>query len=64
MVVRLLGSANLAGIGTSVLSPGRLVITYPVGKINDVYGRKVGLVLGLLLNLAGALIIGMSMVRS
>lgn len=61
MVVRLLGSANLAGIGTAILGLGRLLIAYPVGKINDAYGRKVGLVLGLLLSLVGALVTGASM---
>lgn len=61
MVVRLLGSANLAGLGTAILGLGRLAIAYPVGKINDTYGRKVGLLLGLLLSLVGALLTGASM---
>ncbi len=60
MVVRLLGSASLAGIGTSILGVGRFLVAYPVGKINDTYGRKVGMILGLLLSLIASLIIGLS----
>ena len=61
MVVRLLGSASLAGIGTSILGIGRFLVAYPVGKINDTYGRKVGMMLGLVLSLIASLIIGLSM---
>ncbi|MEK7353014.1 MAG: MFS transporter [Chloroflexota bacterium] len=61
MVARLLGSASLAGIGTSILGVGRFLIAYPVGKINDTYGRKVGMILGLSLSLVASLIIGLSM---
>ena len=64
MVVRLLGSANLAGLASSVLGAGRFLIAYPIGKVNDTYGRKVGLVLGLLLSLTGALLLGISMLAT
>ncbi|MBI4234311.1 MAG: MFS transporter [Chloroflexi bacterium] len=64
MVVQLLGSASLAGLGTSILGVSRFLVAYPVGKIADTYGRKPGLILGLLLALAGAIITGLSIPTS
>lgn len=61
MVVRLLGSASLAGIGFSILAFGRLISAYPFGKLADAYGRRVGLLLGLFLGLVGALLTGLAM---
>ncbi|MDP2728664.1 MAG: MFS transporter, partial [Dehalococcoidia bacterium] len=61
MVVRLLGSAALAGIGTSLVGAGRFLVSYPIGKITDTYGRKAGRLLGLSIGLVGSLLIGGSM---
>jgi MFS family permease len=58
IAVRMLGSPDLAGVGTSILGVSRLLIAYPVGYLTDRYGRKAGLMLGLLLTLVGTLIIG------
>jgi MFS family permease len=60
IVVRLLGSAGLAGVGTAILGGGRLIVAYPLGRVMDVYGRRVGLALGLLMGLTGAIVIGLS----
>ena len=47
IVVQMLGSATLSGLGTSILGVSRLIIAYPVGWLTDRYGRKAGLMLGL-----------------
>jgi MFS family permease len=64
MVVRLLGSANFAGIGLGITGASRFLVAYPIGKITDTYGRKAGLVLGLAVALVGACVIALSMAIS
>lgn len=61
MIERLLGSLALAGLGTSLLYVARLLIAYPVGWVMDTYGRKVGLMMGLVLSLVGAIGVGLAM---
>ena len=61
MIERLLGSLALAGLATSLQYAARLLVAYPVGWVTDVYGRKAGLLLGLVLSLAGAVVVGVSM---
>ena len=61
IVVQMLGSAALSGLGTSILGISRLIIAYPVGCLTDRYGRKSGLMLGLVLTLIGTLVIGLAM---
>src|SRR5215212_278135 len=63
IVVQMLGSAALSGLGTSILGVSRLLIAYPVGWLTDRYGRKAGLMLGLVLTLIGSLAIGVAMWR-
>src|SRR5215216_5748082 len=63
IVVQMLGSAALSGLGTSILGISRLVIAYPIGWLTDRYGRKAGLMLGLTLALIGSLVIGLAMAR-
>jgi Major Facilitator Superfamily len=60
IVARLLGSAHLAGMATSALRVSRFLVSYPIGRVADLYGRRVAVVLGLLLGLAGAVSIGLS----
>src|SRR5262244_1733977 len=60
IVVRLLGAAHLAGMAASTLGVSRLLVSYPIGRVADVYGRKIAIVLGLLLGLIGAVGIGLS----
>ncbi|HZO24433.1 MAG TPA: MFS transporter [Chloroflexota bacterium] len=61
IVVQMLGSAALSGLGSSILGVSRLIIAYPVGWLTDRYGRKAGLQLGLALTLVGTLVIGAAM---
>ena len=61
IVVQMLGSAALSGLGSSILGASRLIIAYPIGWLTDRYGRKAGLLLGLALTLVGTLVIGTAM---
>ncbi len=61
MVIALTGSASLAGIAVGVIGFSRFLVAYPVGKITDTYGRKPGILLGLVLALIGSVIVGLSM---
>ncbi len=61
MVVALTGSASLAGLSVGLFGLSRFVVAYPVGKISDAYGRKPGILLGLMLALAGSLALWQSM---
>ena len=60
MVVGLTGSASLAGLSVSLIGLSRFVVSYPVGKITDTYGRKPGILLGLVLALIGSVTLGLS----
>ena len=61
MVIGLTGSSSLAGLSVSLIGFSRFVVSYPVGKITDTYGRKPGILLGLALALVGALVLGASL---
>lgn len=61
MVVELLGSPGFAGIGLAILGVVRFLMSYPFGKLTDTYGRKPGVLLGLVVTTVGALIMGSSM---
>jgi MFS family permease len=61
MVVGLTGSAGLAGLSVSLVGLSRFLVSYPIGKITDTFGRKPGILLGLVLALAGAIILGLSL---
>jgi MFS family permease len=61
MVVAVTGSAGLAGLSVGLFGLSRFLVSYPVGKITDTYGRKPGIQLGLAIALAGALIVAGSM---
>ena len=60
LVVQMINNASLAGIGTSITGLSRLIIAYPIGRLTDAFGRRAGVVLGLLLTGCGAGIIGAS----
>jgi MFS family permease len=64
IIFRLMGSASLAGLATSMLGVSRLLVSYPIGKLTDVYGRKVGVILGLLVGIVGAIILSLSVLSS
>ena len=61
MVIALTGSAGLAGLSVGLIGLSRFLVAYPVGKITDTFGRKPGILLGLALALAGAVVVGFSM---
>ena len=61
MVIALTGSASLAGLSVGLIGLSRFLVSYPVGKITDTYGRKPGILLGLALALAGTIVLGFSM---
>lgn len=62
MIERLLGSVALAGIATSMIYVARVLVAFPIGWVMDTYGRKAGLLVGLLLSLVGTVGVGLSMV--
>jgi MFS family permease len=61
MVIALTGSASLAGLSVGLIGLSRFLVSYPVGKITDTYGRKPGILLGLVLALGGSIVLGLSM---
>lgn len=61
MVIALTGSASLAGLSVALFGLSRFLVSYPVGKVTDSYGRKPGIYLGLVLALIGAIVVGLSM---
>lgn len=64
MVAQLLASAALAGIGTSLLYVGRFVVAYPIGWVADAFGRRVALLIGLVMSLVGTILIGTAMMSA
>ena len=60
IAVRLIGSPAFAGVATSLLGLSRVLVSYPMGTVTDRYGRKVGLIAGLLVAMLGAVITGFS----
>ena len=61
MVIALTGSSALAGLSVALFGFSRFLVAYPVGKITDAHGRKPGILLGLMLAMAGALALWLSM---
>jgi MFS family permease len=61
MVIGLTGSASLAGLSVSLIGFSRFLVSYPIGKITDTYGRKPGILLGLVLALVGSVVLGFSL---
>ncbi|MBI4492327.1 MAG: MFS transporter [Chloroflexi bacterium] len=62
MVVALTTSAALSGLSVSLMGFSRFLVSYPVGRIMDTYGRKPALQMGLALGLVGAIVVGLAMV--
>jgi MFS family permease len=60
MVVAVTGSASLAGLSVGLFGLSRFLVSYPVGKVTDAYGRKPGIQLGLAVALVGALLVAWS----
>ena len=62
LVTQMIGSATLAGIGSSITGLSRFIVAYPIGRFTDAFGRKAGVILGLLLVGSGASITGVAAV--
>lgn len=60
MVIALTGKATLAGLSVGLIGLSRFLVSYPIGKITDTYGRKTGILFGLALALVGAILVGLS----
>ncbi|MDB5572705.1 MAG: putative arabinose efflux permease, family [Hyphomicrobiales bacterium] len=61
MVVSLTGSSALAGLSVGLIGLSRFLVAYPIGKITDTFGRKPGVMFGLVLALFGTLTLYASM---
>ncbi len=61
MVVSLTGSSALAGLSVGLIGLSRFLVAYPIGKITDTFGRKPGVLFGLVLALFGTLALYMAM---
>jgi MFS family permease len=64
MVIAVTGSASLAGLTVGLFGISRFLVSYPVGKITDTYGRKPGILFGQGLALIGSFISGLAMLES
>jgi MFS family permease len=62
MIVALSGSASLAGMSVGLFAVSRFLVAYAIGKVTDAYGRKPGILLGILLGTIGSVVIGLAMV--
>jgi MFS family permease len=58
MIIQVSGSADLAGLSVALIGLSRFLVSYPIGKITDTFGRKPGILLGLALALVGTLVVG------
>ena len=62
MVTTITGSVTWAGIGGTILAATQVVVSYPIGKLNDTYGRKFGMLASVVLGLGGASLLGTSLI--
>lgn len=61
MVLSLTGSTSLAGLSVAIIGMSRFAVSYPVGRITDLYGRKPGVLLGCAIAFVGTILVGISM---
>ena len=61
MVLAVTGSASLAGLTVGLFGISRFLVSYPVGKITDTFGRKPGILFGQGLALVGTIASGLAM---
>jgi MFS family permease len=61
MVMAVTGSAALAGLTVGLFGVSRFLVSYPVGKITDTFGRKPGILFGQGLALVGTVASGLAM---
>lgn len=63
-VLALLGNATYSGITTSLMGLARMLMAFPMGRLTDRRGRKMGLYIGLWMALVGSLTIGLATLAS
>jgi MFS family permease len=61
MVIAVTGSASLAGLTVGLFGISRFLVSYPMGRITDHYGRKPGILFGQALALVGSFVTGLAM---
>jgi MFS family permease len=61
MVIAVTGSASLAGLTVGLFGISRFLVSYPVGRITDHYGRKPGILFGQALAMIGTFTSGLAM---
>ena len=61
MVIAVTGSASLAGLTVGLFGVSRFLVSYPVGRITDHYGRKPGILFGQGLAMIGTFATGLAM---
>jgi MFS family permease len=61
MVIAVTGSASLAGLTVGLFGVSRFLVSYPVGRITDQYGRKPGILFGQALAMIGTFTSGLAM---
>jgi MFS family permease len=61
MVIAVTGSAGLAGLTVGLFGVSRFLVSYPVGKITDRYGRKPGILFGQAMAMIGTFASGFAM---
>lgn len=59
-VLALLGNASFTGITSSLMGLARMLSAYPIGRLTDQRGRKIGFYIGLWLALVGSLTVGLA----
>ena len=64
MVTQIIGSIRLAGLGGTLLAVMQVLVSYPIGKLNDTYGRKFGMIASAVLGLSGGILMGVSLLAN
>ncbi len=60
MIEQLLRLGSFSGLGYRALGVSRFLVAYPIGRLSDRRGRRVGLLIGLALSFLGAIGLGIS----
>ena len=61
MVIAVTGSASLAGLTVGLFGVSRFLVSFPIGRITDHYGRKPGILFGQALAMIGTFTSGLAM---
>jgi MFS family permease len=61
MVLAVTGSASLAGLTVGLFGVSRFLVSYPIGRITDRFGRNPGILFGQGLAMLGTLLTGVAM---